>query len=99
MKYYLELAYPIRENGQNTADAIIRRAVGNHPADSGIGFNRTIGGTARDAGWYFPTRTAAQQVRDRLLLDADLQQISGLIIGEIEEIDDDDGDSDALNRA
>ena len=92
MKYYLELSYPIATNSQNTADAIIRRAIGIQAAGSGVGYNRSIGAHARDAGWYFPTPEAAQQVRDRLLQDASLKQISGLIILEIEAIDDDDDD-------
>jgi hypothetical protein len=92
MKYYLELSYPTATNSQNTADAIIRRAIGIQAAGSGVGYNRSIGAHARDAGWYFPTREAAQQVRDRLLQDASLKQISGLIILEIEAIDDDDDD-------
>ena len=92
MKYYLELSYPTATNSQNTADAIIRRAIGIQAAGSGVGYNRSIGARARDTGWYFPTREAAQQVRDRLLQDASLKQISGLIILEIEAIDDDDDD-------
>jgi hypothetical protein len=98
MKYYLELSYPTATNSQNTADAIIRRAIGIQAAGSGVGYNRSIGAHARDAGWYFPTREAAQQVRDRLLQDASLKQISGLIILEIEAIDDDDDDDDDVDQ-
>jgi hypothetical protein len=47
MKYYLELSYPIATNSQNTADAIIRRAIGIQAAGSGVGYNRSIGAIAR----------------------------------------------------
>jgi hypothetical protein len=50
MKYYLELSYPIATNSQNTADAIIRRAIGIQAAGSGVGYNRSIGAHAKLPG-------------------------------------------------